>query len=162
MLLYVLYRILINGGGGTMAPLQKRALYGLIFGIIWATALVLVFILKGGAAAFDEDPAFRLLIDGLWIGGLIVYLVLFETLIRRSKYFDERDKTIMDQSARVQWIALLFSMVSWIIGLSECFHETGLVPTIYLFLMFIFTLLVSAIAQSVGILIGYWRMERNG
>jgi hypothetical protein len=145
-----------------MAPLQKRALYGLFFGIIWATALVLVFILKGGAAAFDEDPAFRLLIDGLWIGGLIVYLVLFETIIRRSKNFDERDKIIMDRSTRVQWLALIFSTVGWIIGLSEHFHQQGQVPVVFLYIMFIFTLLVSTIAQSAGILIGYWRMGRNG
>jgi hypothetical protein len=144
-----------------MAPLQKRALYGLIFGIVWAAALILVFILKGGAAAFDEDPAFRLLIDGLWIGGLVVYLVLFQTIVRKPKQFDERDKAVMDRSAKIQWLALLLSMVGWIIGLSERFHDAGQVPIIYLFLMFIFTLLVSAIAQSVGILIGYWRLGYN-
>lgn len=145
-----------------MAPLQKRAFYGLAFGIVWAIALVLVFILKGGAAAFDQDAAFRLLIDGLWIGGLIVYLVLFDSIIRRSKHFDERDKIIMDRSARIQWLALLLSMVGWIIGLSEHFHDQRQVPIVFLFLMFIFTLLVSSIAQSVGILIGYWKMGRNG
>ena len=50
-----------------MAPLQKRALYGLVFGIIWAIAIVVVFILKGGVGAFDEDPGFRLIINGLCI-----------------------------------------------------------------------------------------------
>lgn len=145
-----------------MAPLQKRALYGLLFGIVWAAALILVFILKGGAAAFDEDTAFRLLIDGLWIGGLVVYLVLFQTIVRKPGQFDERDKAVMDRSAKIQWMALLFSMVGWIIGLSEHFHETGQVPIIFLYLMFIFTLLVSAVAQAAGILIGYWRLGHNG
>jgi hypothetical protein len=145
-----------------MAPLQKRAFYGLAFGIVWATTIVLVFILKGGAPVFDKDPGFRLLIDALWVGGLVVYLVLYQTLVRRSKDFDERDKIVMDRSAKVQWVALLFSMVGWIIGLSERFHDAGQVPIVFLFLMFIFTLLVSAIAQSVGILIGYWRIGQNG
>jgi hypothetical protein len=145
-----------------MAPLQKRALYGLAFGIVWATTIILVFILKGGATVFDKDPGFRLLIDALWVGGLVVYLVLYQTLVRRSKDFDERDKIVMDRSAKVQWVALLFSMVGWIIGLSERFHDAGQVPIVFLFLMFIFTLLVSAIAQSVGILIGYWRIGQNG
>jgi hypothetical protein len=145
-----------------MAPLQKRALYGLAFGIVWATTIILVFILKGGATVFDKDPGFRLLIDALWVGGLVVYLVLYQTLVRRSKDFDERDKIVMDRSAKVQWVALLFSMVGWIIGLSERFHDAGQVPIVFLFLMFIFTLLVSAIAQSVGILIGYWRIGRDG
>ena len=129
-----------------MAPLQKRAFYGFIFGVVWTAAIILFLILKGGATAFDEDPAFRLLIDGLWIGGLVLYLILFETLGHRPGRFDERDRTIMDRASKVQWLALLLSMVGWIIGLSEHFHEQRQVPIVFLFLMFIFTLMVSTIA----------------
>ena len=38
-----------------MAPLQKRALYGLAFGVIWAVAVIVVFIVKGGVSTFSED-----------------------------------------------------------------------------------------------------------
>ena len=31
-----------------MAPLQKSALYGLVFGVVWAVAIIVVFITKGG------------------------------------------------------------------------------------------------------------------
>ena len=74
-----------------MAPLQKRALYGLIFGVAWAVAIVAVFVMRGGVNAFNADVGFRLIVDGLWIGGLVVYLVLFRTIIGKPGKFDERD-----------------------------------------------------------------------
>lgn len=144
-----------------MAPLQKRALYGLIFGIVWAAAVAIIFVLKGGVSTFTEDQGFRLIIDGLWIGGLVVYLVLFITITRRPAKFDERDKTIMDRSARVQWWAVILSLVGWVIGLTESYWDQG-IPPIFMYIVFMSTLIVSSVAQSVGILIGYWRMNRNG
>jgi hypothetical protein len=144
-----------------MAPLQKRAFYGLIFGIAWVIAMVTVFILKGGANAFDEDQSFRLIMDSIWVGGLIVYLALFYTILRKPKLVDERDKLIYDRSPRTQWLAVIFALVAWVIGLSEGFRGQG-VPTVYLYLMFFTILSVSSIAGSIGILVGYWRMNRNG
>lgn len=144
-----------------MAPLQKRALYGLIFGIAWAIAIVTVFILKGGAPAFDTDEAFRLIMDGIWIGGLAVYLVLFYPILRKPDLVDERDKFIYDRSPRIQWLAIIFTLAAWIIGLTEWFRGQG-VPAIFLYVMFFTILCVSAIAQCFGILLGYWRMNRDG
>ncbi len=144
-----------------MAPLQKGAFYGLIFGIAWAIAIVAAFILKGGANAFDKDQAFRLSMDGIWVGGLIVYLVLFYPILRKPNLVDERDKLIYDRSPRIQWLAVIFSLVAWVIGLSEGFRGQG-VPTIFLYVMFFTILCVSAIAQCIGILVGYWRMNRDG
>ena len=147
-------------GGKKMAPLQKRALYGMLFGMLWAIALVIVFIVMGGASAFNEDSGFRLTIDGIWIGGLAAYLILFQ-IVRKPGQFDERDKSVLDWSSKVQWITVIFSMVGWIIALSEKYRTEGQVPIIFLYLMFIFTLAASSIAQSVGILIGYWRINRH-
>ncbi len=144
-----------------MAPLQKRALYGLIFGVAWIIAMVVVFILKGGANAFNEDQGFRLIMDGIWVGGLIFYLILFYTIIRKPKLVDERDKLIYDLSPRTQWLAVIFTLVAWVIGLSEGFRGQG-IPTVYLYLMLFTILSISSIAGSIGILVGYWRMNRNG
>ena len=144
-----------------MAPLQKRAVYGLIFGILWAIAIVAVFILEGGATAFDADQAFRLMMDGIWVGGLAMYLVLFYPILRKPNLVDERDKLIYDRSPRIQWLAVILALVAWVIGLSEAFRGQG-VPTIFLYVMFFTILCVSAIAQCIGILVGYWRMDRNG
>lgn len=145
-----------------MAPLQKRAMYGLAFGVIWSIAIAVVFILKGGVLSFDEDAQFRAIIDGLWIGGLVVYLVLFETLRRKQGKMDERDKLIMDLSPRVQWLAVIFTLVAWVITLSEIYHEEKQIPVIFLFIISISILIVSMVSQCLGILIGYWRMDRNG
>ncbi len=145
-----------------MAPLQKRALFALLLEAIWAAAIIIVFISQGGTARFDTDSDFRLLMDGMWVGGLILYWWLFSSMGRRPSQFDERDKLIMERSSKTQWIAVILSLVAWVIGLSESFHAQGQVPIIFLYLIFFSTLIVSTIAQSVGILVGYWRMDRNG
>jgi hypothetical protein len=145
-----------------MAPLQRRALYGLLFGIVWIIAMMVVFLLKGGATTFDQDSNFRLIIDGLWISGLVVYLALFATITRRQNKVDERDKLILDRSSKVQWMATIFSLVAWTIGLSEFYRAEGQVPIVFLYIIFIFILAIGSIAQSAGILIGYWRMNRDG
>jgi hypothetical protein len=145
-----------------MSPLQKRALYGVTFGVIWAIAIVVVFIFKGGVGSFDDDVQFRGIIDGLWIGGLVAYLILFETLLHKPGQVDERDKLIMTWAPAIQWRAVIFTLVAWVIALSEIYHEEGQIPVIFLFLIFMSVLVVSMIAQCLGILIGYWRMNRNG
>ena len=144
-----------------MAPLQKRALYGVIFGAVWTIAIIVVFILMGGAAAFDTDQTFRLIMDGIWIGGLVVYLVLFYPIIRKPTQVDERDKLILDRSPRSQWLAIIFTLAAWVIGLTEGYRNQG-IPTVFMYLMFISVLIVSSIAQCAGILLGYRSMNRNG
>jgi hypothetical protein len=142
-----------------MAPLQKRALYGLAFGIVWAVAIIVVFIVKGGVSTFSEDQGFRLIIDGLWIGGLIFYGILMLTL-RKQSQVDERDRLILGRAPVVQLWAVIFSLVIWTIVLTESYWDQG-IPPIFMYLVFMSTLIVSAVAQSIGILIGYWRMGRN-
>jgi len=143
-----------------MAPLQKRALYGLVFGVVWAVAIIVVFIVKGGVGTFSEDMGFRLIIDGLWIGGLIVYGILMLTL-RKPSQVDERDKLILGRASVVQLWAVIFSLVIWTIALTESYWTQG-IPPIFMYLVFMSTLIVSALAQSIGILIGYWRISRYG
>ena len=138
-----------------MAPLHKRALYGLTFGIVWAVAIIVVFIAKGGVNNFSEDQGFRLIVDGLWIGGLIFYGILMFTLRKRNQ-IDERDRLILGRAPVVQLWAVIFSLVIWTIVLTETYWDQG-IPPIFMYIVFIDTLVVSAVAQSIGILIGYWR-----
>jgi len=142
-----------------MAPLQKRALYGLAFGVAWMVAIIVVFIVKGGVSTFGEDQGFRLIINGLWVGGLILYGILMLTL-RKQRQIDERDKLILGQAPVVQLWAVIFALVIWTIVLTESYWDQG-IPPIFMYLVFMSTLIVSAVAQSIGILIGYWRMGRN-
>ena len=145
-----------------MAPLQKRAVYGLAIGICLAVAMLVLFLVAGGISRFDTDQGFRLTIDALWIAGLVTPLVLFRPITRSQASFDERDKVIMGRSVWVQWLATILSLVAWMIYLTEAYHTSGLIPASFLYVMFISILIVSTLAQSGGILIGYWRMNRNG
>ena len=145
-----------------MAPLQKRACYGLVIGLVFAVALLVVFIMKGGISTFSEDMGFRVIIDVLLVGGLIANLIIVNLSLRKRGMVDERDRLIMDRAPRVQWLAVVFSLVAWTIALTEVYWEQGQIPVIFLYLIFMSVLIVSTLAQSVGILIGYWRMGRYG
>jgi hypothetical protein len=145
-----------------MAPLQKRAWWGLVTGLVFAIAFVLVFILKGGIAAFDEDQGFRIIIDVLWIGGLVANLVIVNLALRKTGMVDERDRLIADRAPRIQWLAVVFTIVAWTIALTEVYHETGLIPSMFLYIIMMSILIVSTLAQCAGIIIGYWRMARYG
>ena len=73
-----------------MAPLQKRAWYGLAIGVIFAIALLVVFIVKGGISTFNEDTGFRIIIDILWVGGLVANLIIVNLTLRKRGMVDER------------------------------------------------------------------------
>ena len=139
-----------------MAPLQKRALYSLIIGVVCAVALIGIFIAKGGVTTFDEDLGFRLVVYALWIGVPLAYLIVVNLTLRKPGQVDERDRLIMERAPRIQFLAVLFSLAAWVIVLTEVFRDQGQVPVIYLTLIMISALIISTIAQSLGILIGYW------
>jgi len=145
-----------------MAPLQKRALYSLGIGVVLAIALIMVFILKGDVTTFDEDPGFRLIVYALWVGVPLAYLIVVNLTLRRPGQVDERDRVIMERAPRTQLLAVIFSLVAWVIVLTEAYWDQGQVPVIYLTLIMISTLIISTIAQSLGIVIGYWRGVSNG
>ena len=145
-----------------MAPLQKRALYSLVIGVIFAIALIVVFIAKGDVTTFDEDLGFRVIVYALWIGVPLAYIIVMNLTLRKPGQIDERDRLIMERAPRIQFWAVLFSLVAWVIVLTEVFGDQGQVPIIYLLLMMISALIISTIAQSLGILIGYWKGVNRG
>jgi putative copper export protein len=108
-----------------VAPLQKRSLFALLLETLWALAIILVFISQGGATKYDTNASFRLIMDGMWVGGLILYWWLFSSFDRRPSQFDERDKKVIDRVSKVQWWAVILSLVAWVIGLSEHYHAQG-------------------------------------
>lgn len=145
-----------------MAPLQKRAWYGLVIGIVWAIAIIVVFIAKGGIGTFTEDQGFRIIINVLWVGGLVANLIIVNLALRKPKLVDERDRLIMDRAPRFQWPAVFLTLAIWMIVLNEVYRETNLIPAVFLYVMFMSVLIISTLAQSLGIIIGYWSMNRNG
>jgi len=145
-----------------MAPLQKRAWWGLATGLAFAAAFTLVFILKGGIRTFDEDQGFRIIVNVLWIGGIAANMVIVNLALRKPGLADERDRLIMDQAPRVQWPAVVVTLAVWMITLTEVYSNTGQIPSVFMYVIFMSVLIVSTLAQSLGIIIGYWRMDRDG
>jgi hypothetical protein len=145
-----------------MAPLQKRALISLFIGITLTITLVVVFVTRD-INTFATDLVFRLIVYALWIGVPVVYLLLINlTRLSKLKQVDERDRLIMDRAPKIQWLAVIFTLAAWYIILNEVYWNQGQLPVVYLTLIFISILVVSSLAESLGILIGYWRMNRNG
>ena len=116
----------------------------------------------GGIETFDADQTFRIIIDVLWVGGLVANLIILNLALRKPGMVDERDKMILDRAPRIQWIAVVFTLAAWVIALNEVYQATDLVPAVYLYVMLMSVLIVSTLAQCLGILIGYWRANRNG
>ncbi len=135
-----------------MAPLQKRALYGLVLGVVWVIAVVLVF------SAFREDPGLRLILVVLFVGGIIANFLV----MRKPGQVDERDKLIRDRAPNVQLLAVIIALVVWVRSLTQFYGDEGQIPVSFLDLMLYSLFIVNVLAQSLGILIGYWRSESNG
>ena len=145
-----------------MAPLQKRALFSLIIGVIFTTALIVVFLLENDVTAFNRDGTLRWITYAALIGVPLTYLILIDLTLRKPTQLDERDRLIVLRTGRVQYLAVIFSLAAWMITLTEIYQEQRQVPVVFLTLIFVSTIIITILAQSFGILLGYWRMNRNG
>jgi hypothetical protein len=144
-----------------MAPLQKRAWWGFGVGLVFAIAFTLVFIFMGGIKTFDTNQGFRIIIDVLWVGGLVANLAIVNTIVLRPGMVDERDSRVMEKAPLIQWLAVIFTLLAWMLVLNEVYQSTGLIPAVYLYVIFMSVLIVSTLAQCLGIVIGYWRIDRD-
>ena len=145
-----------------MAPLQKRALYSLTAGVVLAAAVVVVLVIQGDVPAFFDDLNSRLVWYAAVIGIPLIYLILVNISLRKPTQLDERDRLVIDKSRTVQWFFIILSLAAWNIGLTEVYSDTRHVPVEYLSLIFMSILIISPLAQSLGIVVGYWSMNRNG
>jgi hypothetical protein len=145
-----------------MAPLQKRALFSLVVGMVLAIALIIVLVMQGDITTFDKDPNVRYVMYAVLIGVPLVYGILCDLTLRKPTQVDERDRLIVARSSRAQWLAVIFVLVAWTLALTEIYHAERQVPLAYLTLIFVSALIISPLAQSLGILLGYWRLNRDG
>jgi len=144
-----------------MAPLQKHALYSLVIGLALAIALVVVLIIEGDVTAFSGDNNLRFVMYAALVGVPLIYLIFVNLTLRKPTQLDERDKMIMARSSWIQYLAIIFSLAAWTIILTEVYQDQGQVPVEYLNLIFVSILIISPLAQSLGILIGYWGINRD-
>jgi len=142
-----------------MAPLQKRALFSLIIGVAFAIALIVVFLLENDITAFNRDGTLRWITYAALIGVPLSYLILIDLTLSKPTQLDERDRLILLRTGKIQYLAVIFSLAAWMISLTEIFQAQRQVPLVFLTLIFISTPIISTLAQSAGILIGYWRLR---
>jgi hypothetical protein len=145
-----------------MAPLQKRALVSLLIGLGLTLAFAVVLISQADLANFDTSLPGRLVMYAALIGVPLVYLILVDLTLRKPTQVDERDRVIVDRSGRIQSLAVILIVVAWTIVLTEKYRAQRQVPVEFLNLMMVSVLIASVLAQALGILIGYRRMNRNG
>jgi len=145
-----------------MAPLQKRALYSLIIGLALAGLLITVLVRQGDITIFHRNPSLRLIMYFVMVGVPLIYVALVGRSLREPRQVDERDKAIIERSAWTPWLATILSLVAWTIALTEAYWDQGQVPVAFLNLILVSVLIISSLAQSFGILLGYWRMNRDG
>jgi hypothetical protein len=145
-----------------MTPQQKRAWYGLAIGIVWAAAIVAVFVVKG-AMAFDEDAGMRATVYALFIAGVLAYVaMLYITgwrMRREGVLMDERDRLILRKVPVYQMFAVLFTLAGWAIALNEVYREEGQIPVVFVWIMFYSAIIANMVFASAGTLIAYWRAK---
>lgn len=148
-----------------MTSLQKRAWIGLGAGLIVCIALIYLFSTYGIMTVMETDRL-RHIYTGFWIGGLLLYVFIVVGHIAKAEFgkaeIDERDRRILNRAPNVQRIAILLTVVVWSIVLTESFRGTDGIPTDYMYVIVASVFIVDVMAFSVGILLGYWWMERYG
>ncbi len=141
-----------------MPPLQRRASWGLVIGVVTFGALTAILVTKG-AATYWEDDNFRLSVMALFIVGLVAQAAITSfPLIGADarKRLDERDRAVLARAGTAQSTLVLLGLATWLVILGQRFHDQGAVPMVYLYLIFGSVVLLMMIGQSLGILLGYW------
>ncbi len=142
-----------------MAPLQKRAFYGLIVCVLWAIALVVIFITRGGIDSLVADRGSEALLVGTLITGFLAYVItLMATRGKRGEVtMDERDRAILAKARATQLWSAMLTLAVWAVSLSRIYSEQGLLPVEYLYLITMSTWIVVVVTENAAILIGYRR-----
>lgn len=141
-------------------PLQRLARRTLLlvgFLTLAAAAIVIWF----GVAAWWENDAVRLSFTGVLMAGLAVFTVyislVWRLMARDDGSLDERDRAILASAPAGQAPAMLVTFAAWMIGLTETYQQTHLVPSPFLYLIFWSLLMVSVLGLLAGVLLGYRR-----
>jgi hypothetical protein len=147
-----------------MAPQLKRAWASLIIGLVFFT-LVIGVVISNDPIRFLENDSVKILVYGIMILGVVLYgIVVLYFRSRegnRSVLKDERDHVINLKAMKHQlWIRSLILLI-WMIALIETYQHQHSIPLVYPFFIFISTIISGALAQSLGIIIGYARGGGN-
>ena len=114
-----------------------------------------------GPQAWWDTDGIRHAVTFLLLCALLVFLVFTKAVqaleSRDDGSFDERDSIIMGRSSAGVGGAIMVVVAAWMVGLTEAHHETGLVPSYYLYLIFWSVVMTNVVASLAGILLAYRR-----
>ncbi len=138
---------------------QKRAWCELAISIVWSVTLLPMFIIKGSEAFHDP------LVWGILAAGLMAFCgVIYMTRPKPGEQIeaDERDRLILSKVSKYQYGGVYVNIFLWAVLLGTHYEDEGQVPVIFMWLILLSTLLVSALLRSAGVLISYWLARWGG
>ena len=141
-----------------MAPQLKRAWASLIIGLSFIVIIVGI-VISNNPISYLENESIKLRVYGVLILGFALYslvVLYFRSKERRvSVTIDERDRAINHNAMKYQlWVRSVILLI-WMVGLIETYDDQQSIPLVYPFFIFITTIISGALAQSVGIIVGY-------
>jgi hypothetical protein len=141
--------------------LQKHATRALLI-VIALTGLAAGLVIYFTPQVWWDDDTVRLTVTGILLAALLAYLLFTLTIRgmekREDGSFDERDSAILNRSHAGVGGAMMGVIAVWMVALTETHHQTHLVPTYYLYLMFWSCVMTNVIASIAGILLAYRRI----
>ncbi|MCG6957546.1 MAG: hypothetical protein LJF04_16270 [Gemmatimonadetes bacterium] len=141
-------------------PLQRISRWGIGLSVLLAAAAVSLVLVNGAEATFESD-ALRITFTLLLLAIIVVVgattIWLRAQVSRGGGLLDERDREILGRAPAAQVAGMLVTLAIWIVGLAEHFHDSGVVPVFYLYLVFWSVVVVDLVGLPVGVLIGYRR-----
>lgn len=141
--------------------LQRYASRTLLIIVLLSGLAVGIVIYHGAQLWWENDPV-RLTFTLVLIVALLAYLVFTIKIrvleSRADGSFDERDSAIVSGSYAGVGGAMMVVVTVWMIALTESFHETGSIPSYFLYLIFWSSVMTNVIASIAGILLAYRRV----
>jgi peptidoglycan/LPS O-acetylase OafA/YrhL len=142
------------------APVQRlaaRSLVAVTVLVVIAAAVIMYY----GAETWWTDDAVRLTVTGVLLTALGV-LLFFSLRVRALQVrgdgdFDERDGVIMNRACAGVGGAMMTVAAIWMIALTEAYHDTHLVPSYWLTLLFWSLVMTNVVASLAGIVLSYRR-----
>ena len=144
---------------------QKRAWWELVILAAMMIACGAMVMIKGiPVLECCSDDSTRVGIIYILLSGAVLMGVMHLATRPGEKHLarDERDLNIMRRAMNVQIAATLISVLLWTVVLTERFHEAGVMPVGYLYIMMISILLINLFARDLGIIVGYMRGGGHG
>ena len=140
--------------------LQRLAAWSIALGGLPAVAAGALLV-RFGAMRFWDDDRVRLPITALLVVSVLAFgavaFRIYWLASRDDRGVDERDRAILGRAPVAQSVAMLLTLAAWVVGLTETYHATHLVPSVNLYLLFWSCLIADLAALPVGILLGYRR-----